>query len=89
LLLDDIEFENIKGMLLNMNSNNKVLLNMLNEHSLEDEEASHGFIMLTVPFVVNGIKSKFKRMWQNTSNSALIKRGSIEWQNQRLTRLVI
>jgi hypothetical protein len=87
LLLDDIEFENLKGMTLNMNSSNKALLNILDEDSVEDMDASHGFIMLTEPFVVNGLKSKFKRIWQNTSNSVLIKRGSTEWLKTKINWL--
>jgi hypothetical protein len=86
-LLDDIEFENLKGMTLNMNSSNKALLNILDEDSVEDMDASHGFIMLTEPFVVNGLKSKFKRIWQNTSNSVLIKRGSTEWLKTKINWL--
>jgi hypothetical protein len=87
LFLDDIEFENIKGMTLNMNSSNKALLNILDENSSEDMDASHGFIMLTEPFVVNGLKSRFKRIWQNTSNSILIKRGSTEWLKAKINWL--
>lgn len=87
LLLDDIEFETFKGITLSISSSNRALLNIQKGNKAISSDEDIGCIVLSEPFLVNGLKSMFKRVWQNSSSSILIKKGSTDWLKGKISWL--
>lgn len=87
LLLDDAEFELLKGLTININSSNKALLNILKDTGPNPDNEKLGFMMVTEPFIVTGLKSMFMRVWENPSNNAFIRRGSTDWLKSKINWL--